>query len=92
MGKPHGPTSHKPITKTLENPLLGPHIPPKWVRSVISALPGCYLFNQCVKDQTWAKYDQGFLKTWSRANKNPIILGENMHENLRSLGFFMDEN
>jgi hypothetical protein len=27
MGRTHGPTSHKPITKTLEDPLLVPHTP-----------------------------------------------------------------
>jgi hypothetical protein len=27
MGKPHGSTSHKTITKALEDPLLGPHNP-----------------------------------------------------------------
>jgi hypothetical protein len=27
MEKPHGETSHKPVTKTLEDALLGPHNP-----------------------------------------------------------------
>jgi hypothetical protein len=35
-GKPHGLASHKPITKTLENPLLGPHSPQKRVTSYVS--------------------------------------------------------
>jgi hypothetical protein len=70
MGKPHGSASHKPITKTLEDPLLGPHIPKKWLRSAISALPGRSILDHCVEVQKWDNYDQGFLKTWSRANNH----------------------
>jgi hypothetical protein len=68
MGKSHGLKSHKPITKPQEKPLLGLHIPKKWVRSAISTSPGSSFFDQRVEVQKWVKYDQDFLKTWLRAN------------------------
>jgi hypothetical protein len=69
MGKPMG---RHPIThyKNPNEPLVGST---KQVRSVISALPGCSIFDQPVDVQKVVKPDQCFLKTWSRANRPPTL-------------------
>ena len=48
--------------------------PNEQVRSVISAPPGRSIFDQPVEVQKWSKPDQGFLKTWLRANNAHLLV------------------
>jgi hypothetical protein len=72
MGKPMG---RHPIThyKNPKEPLAGSIRPTKQVISMISASPGFSFLDHCVKVQKVVKPDQGFLKSWSRANRSPTL-------------------